>query len=209
MIGCDVLLSAALHTSRLTIFVRFLYLLLVGIHHGLRDPLPLVVAGAGPDWVDVAPVSLTLRVFLRVSVDLVGSGRARGWEERGSLKWRTYHVHPRAHHQADDSSIVWYDHIYYTAVLFIGTDTLFLREPTLRQHHRRGTSFDHGTQSTTKRRDGFGLRHLCVLLPLPLLLLKLLLLLLLIYHNYSTTTTRASKNVSHPRVQTDIVMQEY
>lgn len=46
------------------------YLLLVGVHHGLRHSLPLVVAGPGPDGVHVAPVRFPLRVLLRISVDL-------------------------------------------------------------------------------------------------------------------------------------------
>ena len=44
--------------------------LVVGVGQGLRHPLALVVAGAGPDGVDIAPVRLGLRVHLRVPVHL-------------------------------------------------------------------------------------------------------------------------------------------
>eukprot|EP00754_Rhynchopus_humris_P039921 Rhum_TRINITY_DN22999_c0_g1::Rhum_TRINITY_DN22999_c0_g1_i1::g.176756::m.176756 len=49
-------------------------LLLVGVHHRLAQPLGLVVAGARPDRVHVAPVRLGLRVHLRVAVHLRGAG---------------------------------------------------------------------------------------------------------------------------------------
>mmetsp|Transcript_12336 Transcript_12336/g.31881 ORF Transcript_12336/g.31881 Transcript_12336/m.31881 type:complete len:224 (-) Transcript_12336:663-1334(-) len=43
---------------------------LVSVHHGLRHPLALVVARAGPDGVHVAVVRLLLGVLLGVAVDL-------------------------------------------------------------------------------------------------------------------------------------------
>lgn len=50
------------------------FLLGVGVRQRLRHPLSLVVAGARPDWVDVAPVRLRLRMDGRVAVDLTGGG---------------------------------------------------------------------------------------------------------------------------------------
>mmetsp|Transcript_17664 Transcript_17664/g.31903 ORF Transcript_17664/g.31903 Transcript_17664/m.31903 type:complete len:484 (-) Transcript_17664:26-1477(-) len=44
----------------------------VAIHHGLGHALSLVVAGAGSNGVDVAPVALWLWVYLGISVDLRG-----------------------------------------------------------------------------------------------------------------------------------------
>jgi len=46
---------------------------------GLRAPLALVIAGADPDRIDVAPVGLGLRMFKRIAVNL----RGRGLEDLG------------------------------------------------------------------------------------------------------------------------------
>ena len=43
-------------------------------HQGFGEPLALVIAGPGPDRIDVAPVRFALRVFLGVAVDLACAG---------------------------------------------------------------------------------------------------------------------------------------
>ena len=50
---------------------------------GFGAALALVVAGARPDRVDVAPIALGLRVDLRVAIDLAG----RGLEDRALAAW--------------------------------------------------------------------------------------------------------------------------
>ena len=47
--------------------------LVVGIGQGLRHPLALVIAGAGPYRVNIAPVGLGLGMHLRISVHLTCS----------------------------------------------------------------------------------------------------------------------------------------
>lgn len=49
---------------------RDAHLLAVGVHHGFRYSLPLVVASAWPNGIHVAPVGLSLRVLLGIAVHL-------------------------------------------------------------------------------------------------------------------------------------------
>ena len=48
----------------------YVRLALVGVHHGLRHALALVIARTRPDGVHVSPVRLLLRVHLGVAVHL-------------------------------------------------------------------------------------------------------------------------------------------